>query len=235
MISFFTCYENQQGNSIYILSTDEGLFVSPEEIEKLYGINKEKLETVTEELTPYIFYDAIYYPFSDILKIGDNLANSPAYTEIEKLKKFNQVFQREEALNDLLKKDIYKTEKRNYYLKKDNHGNKHTSLDYNKAMKPNQPATFNSKFKKFYDETLKKVIITWATANQDKNAGSNIIDFSEETGIDEQTKTTFIELYYNGEIGSHIRPKKITNKALIIKLEGAPKEKIISTVQRYEK
>lgn len=98
-----------------------------------------------------------------------------------------------------------------YYLHPDEHGQKHTKFS-DKIKKLHEmgkpPATFYQKFSYSYNDTLKRVIIAYA------KSGGNItlVQFEELVGVDQnQSKkmeqTNMIELYYNGIIGSHIRPK----------------------------
>ena len=219
-MNFFSTYKNTQNKNIYILFTEEGAFLSQPQIEYLYGIDNKTFKGLVEILAPYVLHDELYYSSKDVLSIGDTIL---AFNEIDIFKKFLLNFKIEEAFEKILQQNIYKIDGVEYYLKKDSHGSKHTSLDYKEAMKPEKPATFNRKFKNSYDVTLKKVIIACATANKGKSKFINIVDFGEETGIDLQTKATHIELYYGEEIGSHIRPKIITNKDLTIKLSECPR------------
>ncbi len=132
-MNFFSTYKNTQNINIYILFTEVGEFLSQPQIEYLYGIDNKTFKGLIEILTPYVFHDEIYYSSKDVLSIGDCIT---AYNEIGNLKKFLSNFKNEEALQQILKQDVYIIDGVEYYLKKDNHGNKHTSLDYKEAMKP---------------------------------------------------------------------------------------------------
>lgn len=114
-----------------------------------------------------------------------------------------------------------------YYLHADNHGKKHTNKhlyskslrELLKATKEGSPATFLSQCS--YTSLLDRTIKAWALSGRQ----SNFLDFEDEIGVDNGEKTSVIELYYGGEIGSHIRPKATSM---------IPHSKLIIKVAKYE-
>jgi hypothetical protein len=208
-ISFFTIYQNTKEKNIFVFFAKE-LYVSQSQLLKLFEVSLKKLQASLDDLTPYIFNSEFYYHSEDVIRLANILC---AFEELKQFKVFLEDFDQKAVLSKILKSDSYETSTKIYCLKKDGHGKKHTSLTYEQAMKPKSAATFNSEFKKKYDTTLKVVIISLANVDRDEKS-INIVDFKKEVGIDEQSKTTCIELYYEDE-GSHIRPKKTANQPCI--------------------
>ena len=69
-------------------------------------------------------------------------------------------------------------------------------------------ATFNDKYRKEYKDAVRRVICAWA----DNGALSKFICLGETVGVDRGTnhkaeETSIVELHYDGNIGSHMRPK----------------------------
>jgi hypothetical protein len=107
----------------------------------------------------------------------------------------------------------YKAHGKTYYLHADKHGIKHTSGAYRFDPKKkrefirgtsNSDATFYPEIVIVYTDYLARVIKKWANRNDPNN---NLIEFRFPVGADAGKETNFVELYYGGETGSHMRPK----------------------------
>ena len=95
-------------------------------------------------------------------------------------------------------------------LKADDHGKKHTKGS-NQAKKKliegttnGGAATFTSAYASAYESYLFRVIRSAHAVNP----MTSFVDMGASCGYDDGTETTCVELYYNGDIGSHMRPKR---------------------------
>ena len=102
-----------------------------------------------------------------------------------------------------------------YYLHADAHGGKHLpgtvvsklpKRDFIERTKRTS-ATFYPELTPNYPAMVAHAIRMWADAGA--NEDQMWIEFSGPIGADEGSETSWVELYYRGELGSHIRPKSI--------------------------
>lgn len=98
-----------------------------------------------------------------------------------------------------------------YYSHADEHGGKHmlpAKIPQKKIIDStvNGSAKFNFADNNTYNEILKRVIRSFAR-NNDHEDDVRFFDIGYSIGWDEGQETQIVELYYNGETGSHIRPK----------------------------
>ncbi|MFN8770812.1 MAG: hypothetical protein ACK5Z5_05640 [Neisseriaceae bacterium] len=117
--------------------------------------------------------------------------------------------------NERKREKTYTHNNQTYYLHADDHGHKHVKYS-NSTTKKNlanikKPvATFNSDYARNYNTKLSEVI-KHAIHNNLLQVGQpdqpTIIDMGEVVGWDQSKETAYIELYYGGEFGSHMRPK----------------------------
>lgn len=220
-MNFFITYKNTIEQPVFLLHTEDEIFIPKEQIAILYNINKNKLEEHISNTEFYMFYNKIYYKLSEVYAIGESMCSQSSFNEIKNLKLFIATV-KDDILQKIYESKCYETPEGKFYLIKDDHGKKHMQLNYDDAMKKGSPATFNTKFKQCYESTLKKSIIACANAIDEKSKLITIVDFNEEVGIDEQKKVQHVELYYDGEIGSHIRPKLMKKNDECITLGDKP-------------
>lgn len=122
----------------------------------------------------------------------------------------NSFFVAKQRAQEMVK--TYQKGEDRYFLKPDDHGGKHikgafhpkTKRDF-LAMTETGPATFYPDYARKYNEILETVIKMWV--DQGANPDEPFVTFAEPVGADQGCETSTIELYYGGEIGSHIRPK----------------------------
>lgn len=140
-----------------------------------------------------------------LTKLGVNTVRERALLEIERKKKEKEHF-------------CFEHEGKKYYYFPDRHGNKHTEFSNKikantlRHWPPERPATFNASFAKRYVELIKEVI------RQAIPQSSNFVRFRNFVGWDNGEETNVVELYYEGNLGSHIRPKAVSQLIADVKI-----------------
>lgn len=120
------------------------------------------------------------------------------------------------------KKEIYQKDGVDYYTHADGHESKHLdgSFTINEKCKSNVrrafikntkkgdvPATFFPSFAKKYYELLRPTVIRWVENGADFN--KPYVEFSKPVGADEGKETNYVQIYFTGELGVHMRPKTL--------------------------
>ena len=177
-------------------------------------LEKIKIESQLSHFPPEHFFDDPIYQHDDefsprIAGGGRRKATKPSKDEFQK------------AASDATEKsqkEIFSFGGKKFHLHPDSHGGKHLTFSKNEKMKLaekeeivkktiGRSALFFPHISRQYRDVLSFAIRQWATKGADTNY--SYVKLSESIGADNGVETSWVELYYGGEVGSHIRPKHL--------------------------